>query len=277
MSSPSADPTSTSAGRRRREKQGAAAALLNGLTVLEAFSQPGRSTRTVTEVAEIVGLHKSTVSRMLGGLAEANYLRRDERTGRFGLGLGLLGLASPLLAELDVRRAALPHLEAMTGQTRETSVVALWNGAEVVVVEQVASPHFVKHSATIGTRYRRVGSSSVQVMLAEMAHTEVQRMLESGAIEAPGYRGPHDPIHARLAQVSARGYAINDGQTDPEEFSVSAPVRDYHGSVVACVISSAPRGRVQRTGSAEELLSATRRTARRISEHLGQPRPSGDD
>ena len=68
--------------------QGAAASLLNGLTVLEAFSVAKRSLLGVTEISELVGLHKSTVSRMLSGLDEAGYVQRDEETGRYRLGLG---------------------------------------------------------------------------------------------------------------------------------------------------------------------------------------------
>ena len=57
------------AGRPRQENgqaQGAAASLLNGLAVLEAFSVQ-KPVLGVTEVAQRVGLHKSTVSRILGG------------------------------------------------------------------------------------------------------------------------------------------------------------------------------------------------------------------
>lgn len=68
------------AGRPRQNNgqvQGAAASLLNGLAVLEAFTVKN-SVLGVTEVAQRVGLHKSTVSRILGGLAEAGYVQRDE-------------------------------------------------------------------------------------------------------------------------------------------------------------------------------------------------------
>lgn len=81
------------AGRPRQDNsqvQGAAASLLNGLAVLEAFSVQS-PVLGVTEVAQRVGLHKSTVSRILGGLTEAGYVQRDEETGRYRLGLGLLG------------------------------------------------------------------------------------------------------------------------------------------------------------------------------------------
>ena len=172
------------AGRPRQENgqvQGAAASLLNGLAVLEAFSVQN-PVLGVTEVAQRVGLHKSTVSRILGGLTEAGYVQRDEETGRYRLGLGLLALSGPLLADLDVRRAAVPYLEQLTESTQETSAISVWNGHEAIVVEQVPSPYQVKHTATIGTRYNKFESSSVRVFLAELAPALATELIESGRI-----------------------------------------------------------------------------------------------
>ncbi|GAA4763700.1 IclR family transcriptional regulator [Citricoccus nitrophenolicus] len=250
--------------------QGAAASLLNGLSVLEAFSATTRPLLGVTEISEIVGLHKSTVSRMLTGLTEAGYVQRDLDSGRYRLGLGMIGLAGPLLSELDVRRAALPHLEELTQSTGETSALAVWNGAAAIVVEQVASPHQVKHSATIGTRYARFASSSVRVFLAELPAAEVDRLLREGAVEREGYSGPgDDPVFRHLDIVREAGEAVNDGETTFEEYGVSVPVRDYRGKVVGCITVSAPRSRVQYRGSQDNLTAAVRRAAAAVCARLG--------
>lgn len=249
--------------------QGAAASLLNGLTVLEAFSVAKRSLLGVTEISELVGLHKSTVSRMLTGLDEAGYVQRDEDTGRYRLGLGMIGLAGPLLAELGVRRAALPHLEELTEATGETAAIAVWNGTNAIVVEQTASPHQVKHSAAIGTRYNKFASSSVRVFLAELPPEETDRLLAGRTVLQDGYRGLEDPAHKQLAEVRHLGFAVNDGETTYEEYGVSAPVRDYRGEVVGCITASAPRARVQHQQSQAILREAVVQAAERVSTRLG--------
>lgn len=249
--------------------QGAAASLLNGLAVLEAFSATSRPLLGVTEISEIVGLHKSTVSRMLTGLTEAGYVQRDEETGRYRLGLGMIQLAGPLLANLDVRRAAQPYLEEAAATTGETAALAVWNGTNAIVVEQVASAHQVKHSADIGTRYGKFASSSVRVFLAELTVEEVDRLLATGAISREAYVGLDDPAYKRLESVRREGLAINDGETTFEEYGVSAPVRDYRGTVVGCVTVSSPRSRVQYLGNQDELLEAVLKAARQTSVRLG--------
>ena len=249
--------------------QGAAASLLNGLTVLEAFSVAKRSLLGVTEISELVGLHKSTVSRMLSGLDEAGYVQRDEETGRYRLGLGMIGLAGPLLAELSVRRAALPHLEELTQATGETAAIAVWNGSNAIVVEQTASTHQVKHSAAIGTRYNKFASSSVRVFLAELPPEETDRLLADRTVLREGYLGLEDPAHEQLVGVRDDGFAVNDGETTYEEYGVSAPVRDYRGEVVGCITASAPRSRVQHLQSQSILREAVLEAAARVSTRLG--------
>src|SRR5699024_2689700 len=110
-----------------RQPQGAPAALLNGLAILESFSIR-RPALGVTEISEIVGLHKSTVSRMLHGLAELGYVQRERDGGRYRLGLSVLELSAPLLADLDIRDAGLEYLEQLTEVTGETSALGVWSG-----------------------------------------------------------------------------------------------------------------------------------------------------
>ena len=183
----------------------------------------------VTEIAGRVGMHKSSVSRILAVLEQVHYVDRDPESGRFRLGLGVIGLAGPLLADLDVRRAAHPALGRLSQRTGETAALLVWNGSESVVVEQVASTHQVKHTAAIGTRYDSADSASVQVFLAALAPGDLLRLFDRRVLT-----GAHDPESVAeyqrvLEAVRHNGYAINDGRTSAEEVGLAAPVRDHRG------------------------------------------------
>src|SRR5699024_12286318 len=83
-------------------ESGTLSVLQKGMRVLHAFSvtEPQLS---LTEIAHRVDMHKSTVSRILGQLEHMELVVRLPDSGHFQLGLGLIGLAGPLLANLDVR------------------------------------------------------------------------------------------------------------------------------------------------------------------------------
>lgn len=257
--------------------QGAAASLLNGLSVLEAFSV-GKPVLGVTEIAQKVNLHKSTVSRILTGLAKAGYVERDEETGRFRLGLGLIGLAGPLLAELDVRRAAHADLEELTATTGETSALAVWNGVEAIVVEEIPSPHQVKHTAAIGTRYNQYGSSSVRLFLAQLPFAQVDQLLQAGLITRSLESGPAGDHRQHLATVKEQGYAVNDGFTSFEEVGISALVRDYRDEVVGCIMLSAPRSRTgpdRIAAHSDSVMAAARSVSARLGHRATVRQPAG--
>jgi DNA-binding IclR family transcriptional regulator len=149
----------------------------------------------------------------------------------------------------------------------------VWNGQEAVVVEQVAIPHQVKHTAAIGTRYAKFESSSVRVFLAELAPARVAELIESGRIVRNPDDGLPQDYAVHLAELRGQEYAVNDGCTTDEEFVVSAPVRDYRGMAVGCITASAPRSRVQKLATADQLVAAVRKAAAEVSARLGQPQP----
>lgn len=251
-----------------RQPQGAPAAMLNGLSILEAFSIK-RPALGVTEISEIVGLHKSTVSRMLNGLSELGYVRREANSGRYRLGLSVLELSAPLLADLDIRAAGLEHLERLTDITGETTALGVWGDGGTIVVEQVASPHQVRHTQPIGNRYNQWESSSVRVMLAHQPLKTVHQLIETGRIEVPEGGISREEVEIELDLIRKYGFATNQGGTTPEEFGVSAVVFDLRGTATGCVILSAPTSRVEFQHSADGLQRAVIQTAHDISARLG--------
>jgi DNA-binding IclR family transcriptional regulator len=242
--------------------------LQNGIAVLRAFSVE-ETLLGVSEIAAKVGLHKSTVSRILATLEQERLVERDPSTRRFRLGLGIIAMAGPLLADLDVRRLAYPVLDDLRRRTGETAALMVWDGDEAVCVEQVPSSHQVKHTTPLGTRYHDAASSSVQVFLSQLDPVEVRSLLLRGVIELPGLTEAALEAYAvRLHEVRDRGYAVNYGETSLEEVGVAAPVRDHRGEPVAAVLLSAPRFRTS-TEQLSVLVEATAAAAAAVSSRLG--------
>lgn len=223
-----------------------ASVVVNAIAVLRSFT-PEEPLLGVTEIAGRVGMHKSSVSRILATLEQENLVERDPETRRFRLGLGLIAVAGPLLAEMDERRVAYPVLRQLTEQTGETSALMVWSGGEAVCVEQIASHHQIKHTTPLGARYRDAVSASVQVFLAAQPPERVRALLRSGSISLPGLDDAGlEAYEERLRDVTSRGWAENYGESSIDEVGVAAPVFDHRGDVAAVVLISAPRFRVSR-------------------------------
>lgn len=245
-----------------------ASVIVNAIAVLRTFTAE-EPRLGVTEIANRVGLHKSTVSRILATFEQEHLVERDAETRRFRLGLGLIAVAGPLLAELEERRVAYPVLRELTEQTGETSALMVWNGLESMCVEQIASHQQIKHTTPLGARYRDAMSSSVQVFLAAEPAERVRSLLRGGAITYPGLDDSSlEAYLIRLKEDLIRGWAINYGESSIDEVGVAAPVHDHRGDVVAAVLIPAPKFRVS-PDRLQSLGEACAAAAQKVTARLG--------
>ncbi|BCW08343.1 IclR family transcriptional regulator [Arthrobacter sp. NtRootA1] len=246
--------------------------IVNAIAVLRSFSAE-EPLLGVTEIAGRIGLHKSTVSRILATLEQEHLVERDVDSRRFRLGLGMIAMAGPLLAELEERRVAYPVLRELTERTGETSALMVWNGTESMSVEQIPSRHQVKHLAPLGVRYNEALSSSVQVFLAAEDKDRVRNLLRSGAITLPGLdEEAMEAYLRRLEDSTKRGWAVNFGETSIEEVGVASPVYDHRGNIVASVLIPAPKFRVSQD-TLTSLGEACADAAAKVTTRLGGRAP----
>ncbi|MCV9993168.1 IclR family transcriptional regulator [Paeniglutamicibacter sp. ZC-3] len=245
-----------------------ASVIVNVIDVLRCFTVE-HPVLGVTEIAAQVGLHKSSISRILATLEQERIVARDEATRKYSLGLGLIAVAGPLLANLDVRRVSYPFLAELARDTGETAVLTIWDGIESVSVEQIPSLHQVKHTSAMGSRYNTALSASVQVFLAHEEPDRAADLLEPGSVVLPANTASTRAAYLkRLEEVRVRGYAANYGETSGEEVGVAAPIFDHRGTVVACALVAAPYYRVSQE-QLGKLGAACVQAARQISTRLG--------
>lgn len=240
----------------------------NVIDVLGCFSSE-KPLVGVTEIADQVGLHKSSVSRLLTTLESEGWVEQDPGTRKYRLGLGLIAIAGPLLANLNVRKVAYPYLQELAEATHETAVLAVWQDAASVTVEQIPSARTVKHTSPLGARYTSTGSATVQVFLSDMDERTVENLLEAGQpqLQQDWTRAELDQ---RLRSVQERGYAINMGETYQDEIGVAAPVYDHRNAVVAAVLIAAPAYRIDESATTN-LIDYCVATAAKISTRMGNP------
>ncbi|WP_229749546.1 IclR family transcriptional regulator [Flexivirga endophytica] len=229
------------------------------MAVLRCFS-PERPVLGVVEIAEEIGLHKSSVSRMMTTLEAEDLVEQDPLSKKFRLGLGLLSVAGSLLANLDVRRAALPVLTGLTERTGETSSLVIWDGFDAVIVEQVPSANPIKHATELGTRFSTVQDASVRVRLAALPEGEREAFFAAASRSRAAYQ--------RLVRADRDGIAVNNGDTTPDEVGVAATVRDHRGRLIAAILIAVPRYRVD-TERLSALCDACRGAADELTRALG--------
>ena len=239
--------------------------LRRAIAILRVFteSEPHLS---VSEIARRLDLHKSTVSRILAALADEGLVWHNPSTGHYALGLGLVELAGVALGQIDVRAAAMPHIERLASEVGETVTVAVASGNEAVTVAHTPSMHAVRHVSWIGRRLPLHSTAAGKVLLAA-------RVADRHEKAAAGHSRPAGAPIARELQPELRIVLRGGFATEVDDFEtgvagIAVGVQDAGGAVVAAIAISGP---VDRFGAEERLaaLEPLRRTAIDIAFDLG--------
>jgi DNA-binding IclR family transcriptional regulator len=250
--------------------------LRKAFDVLSLFTT-NRTTLGVVEAAELLDRPTSTVSRWLAAMEGAGFLDRDGRTGRYRLGLRLIGFGEIARRSTFVHGLALPALHELTEETRETSTLGIRVGAEAFDAEVVESPHLVRPFAFPGRRYPLHSTSVGKALLAWLPEEEVRRLLPRRLQRhTPATVTSLDSLIEQLQQARGRGYATAWGEWAEDSCGAAAPVRDPSGKVLGVLSVAAPVSRVSE-GDLPWLGKVVTRTADRVSGALKAGRRQIDE
>lgn len=242
-------------------------AIEKALSVLEALADRER----ITELAEMTGLPKSTVHRILQSLVGHGFATSDGNGGYLP-GPRILTLAGKVMHRIDPARLADPALRGLRDRTGHTVHFAMRNGDEAVYVEKLAGHKPYQMPSRIGQSMNLHSTAIGKAILAELSNEEVAAICRRTGMErkTPQTIASAPALQTHLSDVRRRGYAIDDEENVPGLRCVGAAVIGHNGQVIGAVsISTLVHElsmREARTIGAEVV-----KTAREVSLALGAP------
>ncbi len=214
------------------------ASVQRAVAVLDALAEDEPALGT-NEIARRTGINPSTVSRLLATLAEAGLVEHDGESGRYRLGLRLLQLGNSVLARVDLRAIARPHLAALVDATGETATLCAPGAQEAVTVDYAQSPASVQSVARIGRPSVAHATAIGKVFLA------CGGALPSGPLAVYTDRTITDraTLAAEIEATAKRGWAQAVGEREEDLNAIAAPVRGHRGELAAILGVQGPAGR----------------------------------
>jgi len=219
--------------------------LERGLAILAAFG-PHRPELGISELAQDLGLTRSTTHRYAATLASLGYLEQDGPTRRYRLGPRVLDLGFSMLGSLELREIAAPRLRRLTDTTGYTSNLAIRDDTDVILIDRVRGRpgryHHLEFTLHVGSRLPSYCSATGKALLAFLPAADLDLLLDRIDLVQ---RGPRtltgkDALLAELEQVRRTGIAINDEELESALRSIAAPVRSRSGEVIAAVNVAIP-------------------------------------
>lgn len=239
------------------------------LDVLLCFSH-SEPELSLTEISARLGIHKSTMHRLLGTLEAKRFVQRDPETGRYRLGTRILELAFLVMEHNDLQQRARPHLYRLVEQCQETVDLSVLDGTQVVYLEVVESPHRVKLAARPGQRLPAHSTASGKALLAFIPPQDLGRVLSAGDLAryTESTLTTREALLKDLEATRQRGYAVSFQEHEAGINAVAAPVLDMRGHPIAAVAVAGPAFRLT-PERILEIAPSVRATAEAIARDVG--------
>lgn len=214
-------------------------AVERALDILLCFTRT--SDLGLTEIATEIGLHKSTVHRLLATLEEKGFVIRNSSTDKYRLGIKIWELSTHLSQNDDPALLLLADMEELREQLGETISLYLRDGDERLRIQAVQSNQAVRRVAPVGARLPLTVGASSKVLVAFSSSEQQEELLNSpdwpATVDIELYR-------QQITEVQRNGYSTSYEEREPGAAAVAVPIFDRTGALRASLSLSGPVSRL---------------------------------
>ncbi|GAA6123627.1 IclR family transcriptional regulator [Bifidobacterium psychraerophilum] len=186
---------------------------------------------TLGQLVAATGLARPTAHRLAIALERHRFVLRDAH-GRFVLGSRFAELAAAA-GEDRLLTAAGPILQTLLDRTGESAQIFRRQGDQRVCIASVERSSGLRDSIPVGAMLSMEAGSAAQILLAWEDSERLHRGLRHAKFTA-----------SKLAAVRKRGWAESSNEREAGVSSISAPIRNASGSVIAAISISGPTDRM---------------------------------
>jgi DNA-binding IclR family transcriptional regulator len=238
------------------------------LRILELLAGQGQPV-ALTAIANTFTASKATVYRHLQGLARHGFVRRDEATGRYAVGVKLMVLGESARSHFEIVGVARKELMRLRDTTHQAiSLCSLIDG-ELVVLDLVHGHTLVEFATRPGTRFDLHASAHGKTWLA-FGPSELLKQVLGRPRKAwtPHTLTDAKALESEIRAVKKRGWSTAPNQVVMGVNTIAAPVFDHKNTLVGSIAIVGSTQFIPERPK-ESLVAEVLTTARRISHALG--------
>lgn len=203
------------------------ASVSKALTILEELSLVPEGIGLI-DISNKVGMHKTTVYRLLTSLMEKGFVEQSESSGKYSLGIKILSIASALYEKLDIRALVRKYVQELFRDYEGTILVTRELNGEYIIMDRICMGGEYQLPVHEG-EHLESGNVIHDVFMANAASWQQGRnILHGNSSRADMF------FRQKLKQVALQGYSesvLDIGQLP----AVAAPVFNFSKNVVYVV------------------------------------------
>jgi DNA-binding IclR family transcriptional regulator len=246
--------------------------LEKGLRLLEELAESADGL-TAVELAERIGVHKTSVYRYINSLLNMEYIQNDSDS-RYHLGNKILELGSQKLRRMPLRETAHPFLIKLNEETQKTVHLCVLDRQDVVYIDKIESHRTLPIMSRIGSRAPAYCTGVGKALLSSLPTDQVVSLLNRTTLakRTPNTITETIKLLEEIKLTADRGYAIDNGEHEPGIKCFAAPIRGFGGDVVGAVSVTGLKHNLDDPMELERMLASLKKVATEISQRLGHVR-----
>lgn len=225
----------------------------------------------IRELSGQLGFSPATVQRILQVLKSYDFVRQNPETRRYFIGNIFYRFLENLNNSNKLTRIGRKFMEAVAVETMETVHLNIIEGSLRICIDVIESPNVLKAGMPVGNQSPLYAGASAKCLLAFSTEdfqenyfktTPLTPMTSNTIIQS-------DKLFAALYRIKEQGYAISLGERTPGLGSLSAPVFDYKGQILASLSLAIPEIRFKQADHLTKCIKRLTTAANSFSTEMG--------
>ncbi len=212
------------------------------VAILKCFD--GHDELGLTEISQMIGLHKSTTAGIVNTLKNEKLLEQNALNNKFKLGIELFRLSSNV--KIDLKEICEPYLDELLAATKETVNLVVRSGDNVVYIEKKESPHSMRICTHIGQKVPLYCTATGKAILAFLTDVEIDAILSRTKFSefTSNTLKSKEAVMEQLAQIRKNGYGCDMEELEYGLVCVGVPILNNKKRPIGGISVSGPSMRM---------------------------------
>jgi len=245
-------------------------AIEKSILTLLAFSEE-RSSWGVRELSQKLGFSPATVQRILKTYTSYGFLKQDPQTRQYYLGNIFYRFLEPLHNVNRVTLRAKKFMESVAMETKETVHLNILEDDHRICIDTMESPMTLRAGMPLGHSSPLHAGASAKCLLAFSSPEFIQTYLKQQPLKRLTDQTLVDlqALMDELSRIRSNGYSESLGERTPGLGSLSAPIMDHRGEIIASLSLAIPEIRFAQKTHLDHCIDSLTQAARFFSHELG--------
>jgi len=225
----------------------------------------------IRELSAELDFSPATVQRILQTLKSYKFVRQDPKSRQYFIGHIFYRFLENLYNYCDLTATGRKFMEDVAQNTHETVHLNIIQGNLRICIDAIESPRVLRAGMPIGNQSPLYAGASAKCLLAfsdqsfqedYFRDTRIKPVTQNTIIEPEKLKG-------ELEKIKNQGYSLSLGERTPGLGSLSAPVFNYKGEILASLSLAVPEIRIRQKNHLTKCITILKGAARSFSKAMG--------